>query len=555
MSQAVASPVLPWTAERLQDLEPAELDGLARGAGRSLVVGRLLIGRCMLEMDRRDLAGEWGFSGSVHYAVRVLKISKKVARDARRVARELQGLPLLNEAAEQGDVGWAHLREVVRVATPDTESAWLDAMDYPWPAFFRMVKNADSGDLPGEGESDEQKSDETELRVRLSEDRRDLMQAALAKLARSFGRVLPIEEALDFAWAEILNGAEGGFEKKLEKAQQLLQEMKEIREREGRREAARARKRARQAERKAARAAAAEAERSAAAEGAPAEASAGPMPTESAEAAVPATAADATPVAAAECAPAPAPAPLAAPAAELAPEAASAAGAAEQGGPTWAAEAGSPQGAGGRVEERPASAGLPRPPFVYPEPVTDGADVLHDWELPYGEDLSPPWDMASATAVPYPGAQDLHLTVPERKPFWEGQHECCEHPHSNREARRAAAVERGAGTRRGSAETRRSVLRRDRFRCLCPDCPNSIWIHLHHLTMYCRGGASIPINEIALCSKCHRNVHKGRLRIHGSPEEGLEWLNGSGRPLGDTTEEVRRRSVEYAREILEAVGL
>lgn len=41
----VASPVIPWSPERLQELDSDELDGLARGAGRSLV--RSCLKECM----------------------------------------------------------------------------------------------------------------------------------------------------------------------------------------------------------------------------------------------------------------------------------------------------------------------------------------------------------------------------------------------------------------------------------------------------------------------------------------------------------------------------
>ena len=121
--------LVPWSPERLEDLEDEELDALARASGRALVASRVLLGRCLLELDRRGLAHEWGFSGAIHYAILVLKISRKAAREARRVARGLQALPRMAAKAEAGELGWSHLREAVRVATPETEAAWIQAAE------------------------------------------------------------------------------------------------------------------------------------------------------------------------------------------------------------------------------------------------------------------------------------------------------------------------------------------------------------------------------------------------------------------------------------------
>ena len=176
-------------------------------------------------------------------------------------------------------------------------------------------------------------------------------------------------------------------------------------------------------------------------------------------------------------------------------------------------------------------------------------------------DLEPPirWEMVSAGSSPLPGCLDLSLVSPDRRPFWEEASGPARLPgarsRTDREARRSRAIERGARTRRGSAETQRTVQRRDGFACQCPDCPHTVWLHSHHLTLYCRGGLSVPSNEVLVCSTCHRNLHRGRLKVTGNPEAGLEWRDGRGLPLGEAPAAVARRARRLGWRLLgKAVG-
>ena len=64
---------------------------------------------------------------------------------------------------------------------------------------------------------------------------------------------------------------------------------------------------------------------------------------------------------------------------------------------------------------------------------------------------------------------------------------------------------------------RREILRRDGFRCSTPGCPNHLWLDVHHIVFYCEAGKTIPENLTVVCAKCHRNIHEGKLVVHGSP--------------------------------------
>ena len=61
------------------------------------------------------------------YMERVLGYGPEAARERLRVARMLEGLPVLTEALAQGQLPYSAIRELTRVVTPSTEQAWRDA--------------------------------------------------------------------------------------------------------------------------------------------------------------------------------------------------------------------------------------------------------------------------------------------------------------------------------------------------------------------------------------------------------------------------------------------
>ena len=76
-------------------------------------------------------------------------------------------------------------------------------------------------------------------------------------------------------------------------------------------------------------------------------------------------------------------------------------------------------------------------------------------------------------------------------------------------------------------------MRRDGYGCMTPGCENRIWLHVHHVAFYCRGGVTMPDNLVVLCSRCHRNVHEGWLRVSGTAPGGLRFSDAWGRKLLD----------------------
>jgi hypothetical protein len=58
---------------------------------------------------------------------KVLGYKPRTTQEKLRVAEALEGLPELARALDTGKLGWCAVRELTRVALPDTEGAWLAA--------------------------------------------------------------------------------------------------------------------------------------------------------------------------------------------------------------------------------------------------------------------------------------------------------------------------------------------------------------------------------------------------------------------------------------------
>ena len=90
----------------------------------------------------------------------------------------------------------------------------------------------------------------------------------------------------------------------------------------------------------------------------------------------------------------------------------------------------------------------------------------------------------------------------------------------------------GLGRRRRTADGPLRALIEDRDRG-CRHCGARGFLHIHHLVHWEQDGPTDPDNLVALCTRCHRDIHAGRLRATGDPTrpDGLTFLDSHGRPL------------------------
>ena len=106
------------------------------------------------EIMRRRLFRNLGHSSINQYAIQELGFSKSRTDDFIRLARQLDNLPAVREAVASGKLGYTKARELVSVATPETQDTWLKAAKGTRKELVNEVKKAKRAAKvdPGQGE-------------------------------------------------------------------------------------------------------------------------------------------------------------------------------------------------------------------------------------------------------------------------------------------------------------------------------------------------------------------------------------------------------------------
>ena len=94
------------------------------------------------EVMGRHLYRELGYSSINQYAMKSLGFSKSRTGDFIRLAGQLDKLPAVRQAMTSGELGYTKAREIVKVATPETENEWLKAATKSRKELVREVKRA-----------------------------------------------------------------------------------------------------------------------------------------------------------------------------------------------------------------------------------------------------------------------------------------------------------------------------------------------------------------------------------------------------------------------------
>ena len=81
----------------------------------------------------------------------------------------------------------------------------------------------------------------------------------------------------------------------------------------------------------------------------------------------------------------------------------------------------------------------------------------------------------------------------------------------------------------GKSKLRALIEDRDRG---CRLCGAHGFLHVHHIVHWTKGGPTVTGNLIAVCTSCHRAIHRDEVRVSGNPDDpdGLLILDGDGRP-------------------------
>jgi len=163
------------------------------------------IGRWLSYARRAATHAYLGYASIAEYARQLFGFTPRQTQERLRVAEALEELPALGRAFEEGKLCWSAVRELTRVATPETEPEWLAAAKGRGAhQVEEMVKGRARGDRP----SDPVKSTELRrvLRFELSTATYATVQEALTKIRRDSGGVLSDDEALLLMARHVLGG-------------------------------------------------------------------------------------------------------------------------------------------------------------------------------------------------------------------------------------------------------------------------------------------------------------------------------------------------------------
>src|SRR5262245_48465996 len=119
------------------------LVGLARRQGE---LDREL-GVALVEVFRNEVPRAFGYASFREYAERMLGWSGRHAEEKLRVALALEKLPRLGSALSDGTLNWSAVREISRVAVPETEEDWISEMQ---GKTVREIERAVAGCIPGD---------------------------------------------------------------------------------------------------------------------------------------------------------------------------------------------------------------------------------------------------------------------------------------------------------------------------------------------------------------------------------------------------------------------
>ncbi len=107
--------------------------------------------RWLLAAERLAVHAHAGYASLREYAERALGLNARQTEERLRVGRALAGLRLLDAALASGQLPWSAVRELTRVATAETERAWLE-----WASRRRVheIEKAVAARQAGDGPAD-----------------------------------------------------------------------------------------------------------------------------------------------------------------------------------------------------------------------------------------------------------------------------------------------------------------------------------------------------------------------------------------------------------------
>ncbi len=162
-------------------------------------------GRWLIQALRCGVHLRLGHGSFAEYVERLFGYSPRLTQDKLRVAEALQSLPAMAHALSAGETSWSALRELTRVAMPDTERDWLNAAH---GRTVREIEQLVSGRHPGDrpGDARDAKAMRHVLRLELSGEALATFREAMAKIRRDAAQPLDDDAAMLLMARSVLGG-------------------------------------------------------------------------------------------------------------------------------------------------------------------------------------------------------------------------------------------------------------------------------------------------------------------------------------------------------------
>jgi len=162
-------------------------------------------GRWLLHGLRAAVHAHVGYGSFSEYVERLFGYSPRWTNEKLRVAEALEQLPELDQALHDAVISWSAAREIVRVATPEKESAWLEAAR---GRTVREIEQFVAGRKMGDGPdvAPDNRLRRHVLRFEVTGDVLATFREAVAKLRRNSDERLDDEMALLAMARQILGG-------------------------------------------------------------------------------------------------------------------------------------------------------------------------------------------------------------------------------------------------------------------------------------------------------------------------------------------------------------
>ena len=164
----------------------------------------------LAELQERRLYQALGFPDVVEFARKRLGMGRRRTYQLLATGRHLAELPRVDRAFARGELSWSKARCIARVATPDTEQAWVErARLASQEQVETIVSGCHKGDPPprlGEGLP----RSRFVVKVTLDAIGHEMLELAREKLQAELGRIVTDEELLREALALILSSDADG---------------------------------------------------------------------------------------------------------------------------------------------------------------------------------------------------------------------------------------------------------------------------------------------------------------------------------------------------------